>query len=252
MVNSNKIQILVTMLIFPVKAYRLNSLECYLLKKVEDIYLGSGYSFKRWPEIYFGNFEDFPSIKLDQDKNTHLDNELYFYNIDYLGLYVYNSTSEGHIRIFIDRIKYCASKIANNLNLKVDVVVNDLQTIVLIHEIGHWLTHSCHVKNKKIRLNGFSSQEKIIKETLAQLTVFWSIMKMKNKEIDRLRMIFDYLVDRQSNPYKAFRELGNKKTYVKTLLKRYGYIADEHIFNFGYDFNYLLYGDIVFKKKKAI
>ena len=240
------------MLIFPVNAYRLNSLECHLLKIVEDIYLDSGYSFKRWPEIYFGNFEDFPPVKLDQSGNNFVDDELYFYNIDYLGLYVYTSSNEGHIRIFNDRIKYCANKIANNLNLKVDEVINNLLTIILIHEIGHWLTHSCHVKNKKIRLNGFSSQQKIIKETLAQLTVFWSMMKMKNKEVERMKIIFDYLVDRQSYPYKAFRELGNKKTYVKTLLKRYGYIADEHIFNFGYDFNYLLYGDIVFKKKKAI
>jgi hypothetical protein len=240
------------MLIFDIKSYRLNILECYLLKKVENIYLDAGYSFQRWPEIYFGNFVDFPSAKINESKNEFLDDELYFYNIDYLGLYVYSSTTEGHIRIFRDRIKFCASKIANNLKLDANDVMNDLLTIVLIHEIGHWLTHSCHIKNNRIRLRGFSSQEKIIKESLAQLTVFWSFMKIKNKEVNRLKVVFEYLVDRQSYPYKAFRELGKKQTYVKTLLKRYGYIADDHIFNFGYDFNYFLNGDIVFKKKANI
>ena len=48
-----------------VKPYRFNTLECYLLKRLEKIYLDSGYSFFRWPEVYFGNFYDFPIIKIE-------------------------------------------------------------------------------------------------------------------------------------------------------------------------------------------
>ena len=39
------------------------------------------------------------------------------------------------------------------------------------------------------------------------------------------------------------------QSHVKTLLKRYGYIADDHEFQFGYDFNYFLHGDKIYKRK---
>ena len=234
-----------------IKPYRFNILECYLLKRVEKIYLDSGYEFYRWPEVYFGNFEDFPQAKI-LDEEPELDNELYYYNIDYLGLYVYDYSKEGHIRIFRDRIIRCARRIANNLKLNEYQVVNDLLSIVLIHEIGHWFTHSCHINNKRIRLEGFTSQEKIIKESLAQLTVVWSIMKLKNDAIKRINLVFDYLVERQSRPYQAFRELGKKQSHAKTLLKRYGYIADDYENNYGLDFNYFLHGDKIYKKKRNI
>jgi hypothetical protein len=180
------------------------------------------------------------------------EDELYYYNIDYLGLYVNGSSKEGHIRIFRDRIISCARRIANNLNVNEYHVVNDLLTIVLIHEIGHWFTHSCHINNRRIRIKGFASQEKIIKESMAQLTVVWSMMKLKNDATKRINLVFDYLVERQPYPYQAFRELGKKQSHAKTILKRYGYIADDYENNYGLDFNYFLHGDKIYKKKRNI
>ena len=229
-----------------IKPYRFNNLEWYLLNKTQKIFIDSGYSLYRWPEVYFGNFNNFPPTNIDFDEK--LDGDINSFDMDYLGLYVYNSKTEGHIRIFIDRIIKCAERIANSLNLNKYQTVNDLLAIVIIHEIGHWLTHSCHSNNKQIRLRSFSSQEKVIKESMAQLTVVWSIMKSKNDATKRLKIVFDYLVERQSYPYKAFRELGTKETHVKKLLKRYGYISDDYLYNFGYDFNYLIHGDKIYKK----
>jgi hypothetical protein len=230
-----------------IKPYRYNALELFLLKRVEKIYLDSGYSFFRWPEVYFGNFKDFPFINPDQKESFDRDYNLY--DIDYLGHYVYTHNKEGHIRIYKDRIENCANRIAKNLGLNGINVINNLLTIVLVHEIGHWITHSCHIKNRRIRLQGFASQEKIIIESLAQLTVVWSTLKLKNEEIKDLNNVFDYLVDRQPYPYQEFRRLGNKQSHIKTLLKRYGYIADDHEYKFGYDFNYFLHGDKIYKKK---
>jgi hypothetical protein len=230
-----------------IKPYRYNAFELFLLKRVEKIYIDSGYSFFRWPEIYFGNYKDFPNIKSDKEDTLEIDYNPY--DIDYLGHYVYAHNKEGHIRIYKDRIENSANRIAKNLGLAWIDVMNNLLTIVLIHEIGHWVTHSCHTKNRRIRLQGFASQEKIIVESLAQLTVVWSTLKLKNEEIKDFNKVFDYLVDRQPYPYQEFRRLGNKQSHVKTLLKRYGYIADDYEFNFGYDFNYFLNGNKIYKKK---
>lgn len=232
-----------------IKPYRFNAFELFLLKRIEKLYLDSGYLFFRWPEVYFGNFYDFPPI--NSNKSESIEIEYNPYDIDYLGHYIHAHQKEGHIRIYRDRIDSCANRISNRLRLNELSVMNNLLTIVLIHEIGHWLTHSCHTKNRKIRLQGFAFQEKIIKESLAQLTVVWSTMKLKDEEVESINIVFNYLVDRQPYPYGEFRQLGKKQTHVKTLLKRYGYIADDHEFQFGYDFNYFLHGDKIFKKSKS-
>lgn len=242
------------MLTSRVKPYRFSSNECYLLKRIEKVFLNSEYIFYRWPEIYFGNFDDFPHDRrsIPQfDKEDEESGDLYFMKIDYLGVYIYEKNREGHIRIYRDRIIKSAKSIANDLKIPESEVINDLLTIVLLHEIGHWFTHYCHSINQIQRREGFAYQEKIIKESLAQLTVVWSIMRLRNKEIKRLSRIFDYLVDCQSYSYTAFKKLGSRQTHVKTLLKRYGYIADDHIYNFGYDFNYFLNGIKVFKKRNT-
>jgi len=233
-----------------IKPYRFNILECYLLKRIEKIYLDSAYAFYRWPEVYIGDIHDFPPI--NNDKYDTINKDYNSHDIDYLGHYVYQNSNEGHIRIYKDRIKDCAFRIAKNLGINGFHVMNDLLTIVLIHEIGHWFTHSCHVNNKNIRLKGFASQAEIMVESMAQLTVVWSMMKLKNDAIKRITLVFEYLVERQSYPYQAFKELGKKQTHVKTLLKRYGYIADDYENNYGLDFNYFLHGDKIYKKKKNI
>jgi hypothetical protein len=232
-----------------IKPYRYNALELFLLKRVEKLYLNSGYSFLRWPEVYFGNFYDFPHINSNESETIDIGYNPY--DVDYLGHYVHTHQKEGHIRIYKDRIDSCANRIATHLQLNGTNVMNNLLIIVLIHEIGHWLTHSCHSQNRRIRLQGFSSQKKIIIESLAQLTFVWSTMKLKNEEIKDLNNVFDHLVDHQPYPYQEFRRLGNKQSHVKTLLKRYGYIADDHEYNFGYDFNYFLHGDKIYKKIKS-
>jgi hypothetical protein len=232
-----------------IQPYRFNRQECYLLKRIEKVFLKSEYSFYRWPEIYFGNFNDFPMNKiLHPEENYEEVGELYFMNIDYLGIYIYEKSREGYIRVYKDRIIECANRIAKKLQINISEVINDLLTIVLLHEIGHWFTHSCHLKNTQQRLEGFAYQDKIIIESMAQLTVVWAIMKLKNRDIVRLSKIFDYLVDCQSYPYQAFKKLGKKQTHIKTLLKRYGNIADDFTHNLGYDFNYFLNGDKVLKK----
>ena len=229
-----------------IKPYRLSIKEVSYFQKIMTIFFNSGYSFQRWPEIYIGNFDDF-NDKVEQ-KHKNLDRDYNIFDMDYLGLYVYEIKKEGHIRIFKDRIRKCSIRLADELNYHRADVENDLITIVLIHEVGHWLTHSCHSKNREIRIEGFSKLNDFIVESMAQLTVVWSMMKFKSEEINRLKVVFNLLVDKQSLEYKVFRQLSNKQTHAKLLLKRYGYISEDHEYNYGYDFDYLLNGDKKFNK----
>lgn len=218
-------------------AYRFSRLEQYLLSRTEKSFLKSGFEFDRWPEVYYGCFNDFTKSKWLQNDDHYIEKDYNIYNPDYLGMYVYDSGSEGHILLFKDRIYKCADRISIKLNLNVTEVVDVLKAIVLIHEFGHWKTHWCHNVNTNQRRGKFINLSKVITESLAQLNVVWSIMKLKNKRIAHIKMVFDYLVSQQEWEYQEFLLLRNKQTHIKTILKRYANILDK-----GLGPDYLIYG----------
>jgi len=209
------------------QTYRLNLFEIDLIQRLcANIYKAPRYEVDRLPIIYFGDKSDFPPVITDFNKNERDRYEETRYDIDSLGVYRSSLSHEGHIEIYCDKINYCSSDISQSLNFDFHETRSLLQTIVLIHEIGHWLTHWCHIEHKLERAESFSSQSKMVKETLAQLTVIWAIGSLKNKKIKMLQAIMAFLTAQQSPPYTAYLSLGAKQTKTLTILDRYINLLD--------------------------
>lgn len=211
--------------------YRFNPFELDLLRRVSDkVYLKSEhFEFERYPKIYWGNFDDrtsLPGFQRINDRNE-LDNyDDSEFDIDLLGCYYNNKDQDGYIEIYGDRIHECASHISTALGLDFIETRSLLQSIVLLHEIGHWFTHCCFQINRAQRMEFFGYQTKDIKETLAQLTVLWATLGLTNSRIKDLREIMDYLTRRQSRPYTQYLKLGKRYTRKQTILSRYIKLLD--------------------------
>lgn len=228
--------------------YRFNPFEMDLLKRLTfNVYLkNQHFEMNRWPIIYWGDFDR--SIgggkyrktsdldRDDRDLNENYDRDYSRYDIDLLGCYFYPRNEEGYIEIYKDRIHECAKDIANKLDLDFEITRSLLQTIVLLHEIGHWFSHCCFNENRKHRMYVFTYQTKEIKETIAQLSVIWSTLGLRNKKVKILNEIMDFLSNNQSWPYRQYLKLGKKTSKKSTLLNRYVQLLDMQ----NGDLNYLL------------
>jgi len=139
----------------------------------------------------------------------HADKEIYELNIredisieNLLGLYKSNdANSNNYFRklykgtiILFDRGLSWSAK-----NHNFDKVL--LQSIVLIHEFAHWITHLLpHKKSREWILHEFDNTEENVKEGLAELITWWIV----NNEGGELKQIFEELNKCQSYPYKVY------------------------------------------------
>jgi hypothetical protein len=213
--------------------------ELYLLKRLEKLMLDSGYTFSRWPLVYWGDYDECRRAGLVNDLDEEpVSKDVNIYDIDYLGMYVHPHDKEGYILMFKDRITRTSKRFADELSLSAENSIDYLQTIVLIHEIGHWFTHWCHGENHVLRTEGFSYQSTEIIETMAQLSVVWALLRLKNERVKRINLIFQYLTDQTSRPYRLYQNLGKKQSHVKTILKRYHNLLEGK----NYGVSYLLTG----------
>jgi hypothetical protein len=187
-----------------------------------------------WPEIYFCDYNDAVAefnISLDFDKSEGVFfNETAFdFNPDYLGFYSYNNSNEGIIILFKDRIVKSSIKLFSKFKkdlISLDDTIKLLKTNVLIHEIGHWLTHSCvTICNNDIRIH-FGFLHKIIIETMAQLTVVWSCNSRKNSFECNLENFSRLFMPMQPYPYYEFHKV-NHLDSPEIILKRYWGIASQ-------------------------
>ncbi len=211
--------------------YQFNPFELDLLRRLTDkVYLKSDhFEFERYPKIYWGNFDDRTRLAGYQRINERNDLDNYDdskFDIDLLGCYYHNDNQEGYIEIYGDRIHECAFQISNALGLDFMETRSLLQTIVLLHEIGHWFTHCCFQVNRDQRMEFFGYQTKDIKETLAQLTVLWATLGLNNHSIRNLREIMSFLTNNQSRPYRQYLKLGTRLTKKSTILNRYIKLLD--------------------------
>lgn len=212
------------------KAYRLSKEELYHMRRLEKY--GSTYSFDRWPEIYWGTPPKKPQTDLSE-----FDIPENKFDADYLGMYIYSYNREGHIELFEERITDCAERISDDLFLNFEDVFRDLCFIVLMHELGHWFTHWCHLIEYSPRRKQFSNQPIEVKETLAQLTVMWSMMRLSNPSVNQKKKIFFHLVDNQSAPYREVLRFDNFFTKKGTILKRFNHLLDEKEWGIDYLFD---------------
>lgn len=219
-----------------IKAYRFSNLELSHMERLLKVFKANEYDLNRWPEVYYCDHDDFyPNNEIDTD-DIEYDGRIYI--PDYLGVYKYNIYNEGIIVLYKDRIKECSLEIANRLDLTFNEIFDALKFIVLMHELGHWFTHWCHTNNHSVRSFSFYQQTKEVKETMAQLSVVWSIFGLKNPKIKQYREIFYYLVQHQPQEYKVFLKLDNSSTKTKrerrfsnkaTIINRYNKILDENL-----------------------
>ena len=163
--------------------------------------------------------------------------ELNEFDADYLGAYHYSPDKEGHIELYKDRIEACASQLSIELDIEYQAVFTDLCFIVLLHEVGHWFTHWCHIDQFQERRDRYIDQPIEVKETLAQLTVMWSIARLSNPNVKRKKLIFYHLVKKQSAPYQHVLRFDMYYTKRGTILRRYKDLLDEKEWGLEYLFD---------------
>jgi hypothetical protein len=218
--------------------YRFNQFEADLLRRLtNNIFLKcKEFKINRYPLIYWGirdnSIRSSKGLKsTDQnDDSDILDLVEYVpkndFDIDLLGCYLYSVESEGYIEIYHDKIASCASRISLDLDIDYEETFDLLQTIVLLHEIGHWFSHCCFTQNLKHRMEFFLYQTKDNKETIAQLSVLWATLGLSNRRIKDLRKIMNHLTKNQSRPYTHYLKLGKQYTKKITILNRYVTLLD--------------------------
>jgi hypothetical protein len=157
------------------EAYRFSEQELIKMLWLKDLFTSNGFVFNpnRFPKVYYTNLENYrkqyPKFE-DGHEGTP----------DYLGVYRYGfkgildieellpctETKEGFIVLFKDRIENFAQ--TNGLN------ESDVRFVVLMHELGHWLTHWAFDENGRNWSVGYHLNNKHTHEALAQLIAYWS------------------------------------------------------------------------------
>ena len=171
-------------------AYRFSSEEMNKMLWLKDLFVENGFTVERFPEVYYDTFdkacEVWPSLKENQDEDG---------TPDYLGAYIYKGgftikdpSEEGIIILFSDRIKDFVSK-----NSKKGLIENCVRYVVLMHELGHWLSHwPCG--NDLRWLYGFQLPNKRTKEALANIIAYWCL------DTDCHKKAMDILTPKHRNP----------------------------------------------------
>lgn len=186
----------------------------------------------RWPMVFWGNRQDSDKPYDDDEKSdlpTSLDRSYNSkYQLDYLGVYRYNTYEEGFIELYGDRILNCSKSIASSLNIDIEKTYGLLTTIVLLHELGHWYTHWCIKDNRNERQLAYSiiAKDKFITETMAQLAVIWGCETLENQNDKTILLIMDYLTNNQPPPYTQYKKLGKAASLYSKIQKRYLKLLD--------------------------
>jgi hypothetical protein len=200
------------------RAYRFNDEELNAMLQLKNLFVCNNFEINRFPEVYYDDYENF-SIDLDiddQEEGTP----------DYLGVYFYDRddvnsefTDEGRIILYKNRIEDFSR------NNKIEV--NDVRFIVLMHEMGHWLSHWPRYNNKNWSF-GFAAKNKKTKESLAQLIAYWMVNGSINKEF----ILRNYLTPKNIlDPYALYLNLlhKSKSSILKklVLLRENYFLSDE-------------------------
>lgn len=179
------------------KAYRFSEYEFNRMIELKNIFEANNYKICRFPEIYIDN------------EHMLFDENIKKINIDKLGCYLFdikndNSTSEGIIIIYTKSIEFfCHSIFKQRIHLDINKLIDAVKLIVLIHELGHWLSHWPEYFEKNWS-QGYNDEKPMTHESLAQIMVCWAI-----KENDFIKSVFEkYLTPYENeNPYSLYKGL---------------------------------------------
>jgi len=148
-------------------SYRFSVEELEKMIWLKKLFEENGFKFdpNRFPEVYYDDYD-----KVYPNQNHWNPDEV---DPDKLGIYRYEASSnlpcadsyEGHIILFKDRIEsYCAAFGAD---------IDSVRFVVLMHELGHWLSHWPTSENYSWKI-GFHLDNEHTKEALAQLVAYWA------------------------------------------------------------------------------
>jgi hypothetical protein len=210
-----------------IKSYRFSNDELSLINNIKKTFKENGFGFDLLPEIYYCDFCEAQMIfDLNESEMPEKD---FIFNPDYLGVYSYSATKEGIIILYRDRILKTACVIHNDkfqTKYSLDEVIKLLKAKVLIHELGHWLTHCCSLVNKTDVMTSFSFFPKIIKESMAQLTVLWSFLNHTTDFEYKLDDFSRVFIPMQPYPYYEFSDIKHLNS-PEIILKRYWGLASQ-------------------------
>ncbi len=138
------------------------------------------------------------NVANDQDDKDNI--KKYKYVIELLGMYFPATQS---ITLYTKRIE----EAAKGLNVSTDA----LRQVVLLHEIGHWITHKLHYNRQCWEIAKYNSASTEVHEGWAQLLAWWVV-----KNISKLKRAFDRLNKEQIQQYHVWVEF--KHSTIKSLL----------------------------------
>jgi hypothetical protein len=182
------------------QAYRFSEQEMKKMIELKKIFAENGFEIDRFPEVYIDE-----EYVIDEEEISYL-------NIDKLGCYKYainedKTTEEGIIIIYSSAIEfYCQIMKINS---------DDVKFVVLMHELGHWLTHWSRYKDKSNWIIGYKADvHNKTHESLAQLIAYWSVEG--NHELEKT---LEKLTPNDSeNPYYLYKnliEIDKKNVLIK-------------------------------------
>ena len=178
-------------------AYRFSQEEMKKMSDMQNLFIKNQLFTGRFPEVYYNDFDDaaelFPSLK----KNKRIEN-----TPDYLGVYISAigenklMPEEGIIILFKKEIEKFSDAKYN---------IDDVRMIVLMHELGHWLTH----------MSTTAEESKENKTTIKKPIPGWTYGYFEphlTHIIEGLANIITYWSCESDNEYKVLDSLTPKKT----------------------------------------
>jgi hypothetical protein len=184
---------------------------CLLYKWMHD----NGFENPELPPIYL-SFELTPHLEKILEKDEREKKDIVFPIDEVLGLYFAESPENNrtpYIVLYAQGITACARSLG--------VPTEILRAVVLVHEIGHWISHA--VRDKKngttweTKWFGCATSEAI--EMWAQLFTFWVAQYWKEHQKPMMWYAFNELNQNQSPCYKTYQKfVEEKKEDMFTLL----------------------------------
>lgn len=198
--------------------YQFHVNKCLIDSYLLDYFKNDGWQLKENEDKFFAKYE-WPDIILSK---KIINDE----SIEALGCYrTYRDfKKEGSIVLYYDKILKTATdyKVAKSSSQSLEIIVQYLTTIVLVHEFVHWLMHFVHPGTKhpfkRVKVKYQNLDEKNFHECFAQLFTFYFV----NSKGGLYQDIFDWLEVRQPNQYTVYHQLldkGLKRSDSIVLLK---------------------------------
>jgi hypothetical protein len=207
------------------KSYRFSDAELNKMLWLKELFQENGFTIDRFPEVYY---DDFNKVYPEKEHNS-FPNEGPV-DPDMLGVYRFGlekdcigkpcrKSTEGIIILFKDRIEHYSSNTGTD--------IDSVRFVVLMHELGHWLSHWPIRENYNWRI-GFHLSNTHTHEALAQLIAYWvcqhtlhfhTLLKLTPKAhldpdmiymLDGRLTLPDGTVVNPENPYGRYWEIKDK------------------------------------------